>query len=94
MPTPPIPDPVDSSAVRWGFQFRPDETRLRCIKLFLDRNQKLPEFISPHETAGQLKRHNKTVVDAVTDYLTEIYKHTMQTLERRYGESFMVCLSL
>ncbi|KAH6848320.1 hypothetical protein B0I37DRAFT_161234 [Chaetomium sp. MPI-CAGE-AT-0009] len=75
--------------VKWGFQFRPEESRLRCIKLFLDRSQKLPFYVSPLETAAQLKRYNKTVVDAVSDYLTQIYKHTMDTLQRRYGESFM-----
>jgi hypothetical protein len=75
--------------VKWGFQFRPDESRLRCIKLFLDRSQKLPFYVSPLETAAQLRRFDKTVVDAVADYLTQIYGHTMDTLTRRYGESFM-----
>lgn len=75
--------------VKWGFQFKPEESRLRCIKLFLDRSQKLPFYVSPLETAAQLKRFNKTVVDAVSDYLTQIHQHTMDTLTRRYGESFM-----
>ncbi|KAM3509195.1 hypothetical protein MY10362_000726 [Beauveria mimosiformis] len=75
--------------VKWGFQFKPEESRLRCIKLFLDRSQKLPFYVSPLDTAAQLKRFNKNVVDAVSDYLTQIYKHTMDTLTRRYGESFM-----
>lgn len=76
-------------SVRWGFQFKPEESRLRCIKLFLDRSQKLPFYVSPLDTAAQLKKFNKNVVDAVSDYLTQIYKHTMDTLTRRYGESFM-----
>lgn len=75
--------------VKWGFQFKPEDSRLRCIKLFLDRSQKLPFYVSPLETAAQLKRFNKTVVDAVSDYLTQIHRHTMDTLTRRYGESFM-----
>lgn len=75
--------------VRWGFQFKPEEPRLRCIKLFLDRNQKLPHFVSPLETAGQLRKCDRTVMDAVSDYLTKIYEHTMEMLTRRYGESFM-----
>ena len=91
--------PTDAPAgtaptVRWGFQFKPEESRLRCIKLFLDRSQKLPFYVSPLETAAQLKRFNKTVVDAVSDYLTQIYKHTMDTLTRRYGESFMASTSV
>ncbi|KAG7294343.1 hypothetical protein NEMBOFW57_004414 [Staphylotrichum longicolle] len=81
--------PGATPTVKWGFQFKPEESRLRCIKLFLDRSQKLPFYVSPLETAAQLKRYNKTVVDAVSDYLTQIYKHTMDTLTRRYGESFM-----
>lgn len=28
-------------------------------------------------------------MDGVSDYLTQLYKHTMETLTRRYGESFM-----
>lgn len=83
------PGPDVSPTVKWGFQFRPEESRLRCIKLFLDRSQKLPFYVSPLETAAQLKRFNKNVVDAVSDYLTQIYTHTMDTLTRRYGESFM-----
>ncbi|KAI9770801.1 MAG: hypothetical protein M1840_003051 [Geoglossum simile] len=75
--------------IKWGFQFKPEEPRLRCIKLFLDRNQKLPHFVSPLETAAQLRKYDRNVMDAVSDYLTQMYKHTMDTLTRRYGESFM-----
>jgi molecular chaperone DnaK (HSP70) len=57
--------------------------------LFLDRNQKLPHFVSPLETAAQLRQYGRTVMDAVSDYLTEIYKHTMENLTRRYGDAFM-----
>lgn len=80
---------TDPPTVKWGFQFKPEESRLRCIKLFLDRSQKLPFYVSPLDTAAQLKRFNKNVVDAVSDYLTQIHRHTMDTLTRRYGESFM-----
>ncbi|KAK7948223.1 hypothetical protein PG997_001228 [Apiospora hydei] len=82
--------PVGTSPnIKWGFQFKPEEPRLRCIKLFLDRSQKLPFYVSPQETATQLRKFNKNVVDAVSDYLTQVYEHTMDTLTRRYGESFM-----
>ncbi|KAI0162396.1 hypothetical protein BJ166DRAFT_266467 [Pestalotiopsis sp. NC0098] len=92
-PTTATAAPASSAAstpvVKWGFQFKPEESRLRCIKLFLDRSQKLPFYVSPQETATQLRKYNKNVVDAVSDYLTQIYRHTMDTLTRRYGESFM-----
>ncbi|KAF2724059.1 actin-like ATPase domain-containing protein [Polychaeton citri CBS 116435] len=83
------PSEPPSKAIRWGFQFKPEDPRLRCIKLFLDRNQKLPHFVSPLETAAQLRKCDRTVMDAVSDYLTKIYKHTMEMLTRRYGETFM-----
>jgi hypothetical protein len=86
------PSPVQGALtkqIRWGFMFKPEEPRLRCIKLFLDKNQKLPHFVSPLDTAAQLRQYGKTVMDAVSDYLTEIYKHTMDTLTKRYGETFM-----
>lgn len=87
----PSPSPSSSSPTspKWGFQFRPEEPRLRCIKLFLDPIQKLPFYVSHLDTAAQLKRANRTVVDAVSDYLTQIRRHTMETLSRRYGASFM-----
>lgn len=34
-----------STNVRWGFMHKPDEPRIKCMKLFLDRNQKLPHFV-------------------------------------------------
>ena len=80
-------DPLKN--VRWGFQLRPEELRIRCIKLFLDRNQRLPHFVSPLDTAAQLRRYDRDVMDAVTDYLSHLCRHTMETLTRRYGESFM-----
>jgi molecular chaperone DnaK (HSP70) len=84
-----VDDAKIQASIKWGFQFKPEESRLRCVKLFLDRNQKLPHFVSPLETAAQLRKCNRTVMDAVSDYLTKIYQHTMETLTRRYGESFM-----
>lgn len=78
-----------AQTIKWGFQFKPEETRLRCIKLFLDRNQKLPHFVSPLDTAAQLRKYEKTVMEAVSDYLSQIYRHTMETLTKRYGETFM-----
>ncbi|KAG6227755.1 hypothetical protein E4U34_005206 [Claviceps purpurea] len=89
-PSSSVPSPSPSPTPKWGFQFhRPEEPRLRCIKLFLDPIQKLPFYVSHLDTAAQLKRANRTVVDAVSDYLTQIRRHTMETLSRRYGASFM-----
>jgi len=73
---------------RWGFQLTPSEPRLRCLKLFLDRAQTLPSYISPIETAAHLRTHDKTVLDALTDYLSLLHNHTIDHLVRRFGPAF------
>ncbi|KAI5369872.1 putative Heat shock protein 70 family [Septoria linicola] len=80
---------AESVQIKWGFQFKPEDARLRCIKLFLDRDQRLPHFVSPLETAALLRNYDRTVLDAVTDFMRKLYEHTMETLTRRYGESFV-----
>ncbi|KAK5629368.1 hypothetical protein RRF57_005083 [Xylaria bambusicola] len=40
------------------------QARRVTAALFLDRSQKLPFYVSPQETATQLKTFNKTVIDA------------------------------
>lgn len=45
----------------WGYQIQPQEARIRCIKLFLDRGQKLPGFVSAkknHEFLGSGQSHS------------------------------------
>lgn len=49
----------------------------------------MPHFVSPLDTAVQLRKYNKTVMEAVSDYLTQIRAHTLETLTRRHGEAFM-----
>jgi hypothetical protein len=76
------------------------------MKLFLDRNQKLPHFVnhtdsqtarllqffltilqvSPLETATHLRRCDRTVKDAVSDFLSELYKR-MYHPKRYYARS-------
>ena len=77
------------STIRWGFQLRPDEPRLRCMKLFLDPCQELPAFVSKSEMQKLLAESGKDAVAVVGDYLSEIYKHTQEQLTRGYGALFM-----
>lgn len=75
--------------VRWGFELQPDETRLRCLKLFLDPSQRIPSFVSQTDMHDQLRRSGKDVPTAISDYLTELFKHARKTLAERYGEFFI-----
>jgi hypothetical protein len=45
--------------------------------------------VSPLETATLLRGVNKSVLDAISDYLGALHAHTITTLTRRYGTSFM-----
>ncbi|KAK3721826.1 hypothetical protein LTR37_002992 [Vermiconidia calcicola] len=78
-------------AVRWGFQLRPDEARLRCMKLLLDPQQdpQLPSFVSKRDIKSQLSDSGKDAVGAVADYLRELYKHAMVELNKRYTTVFV-----
>jgi molecular chaperone DnaK (HSP70) len=77
------------SSIRWGFQLRADEPRLRCVKLFLDPGQQLPPFISESEIQDLLVKCGKDAVSVVADYLHQVYNHTHDELSKRYGELFM-----
>ncbi|KAI9653109.1 MAG: hypothetical protein M1831_006193 [Alyxoria varia] len=75
--------------VRWGFQLRPGEPRFKCLKLFLDRNQALPNFISGDSILNDLKLAGRNVIDGLADFLAKVNAHTMNTLCQRYGEAFV-----
>lgn len=75
--------------IRWGFQLRHDEPRLRCVKLFLDPGQELPSFVSKSEIQQLIAESGKDAVSVVADYLSQIYKHTQGELIKRYGDLFM-----
>ena len=82
-------EPKSLKDVRWGSQLKPGESRIRCIKLFLDRDQSLPSFVSSQETIDELRKHGRKVSDAVADFLAKLHEHTMSTLRRRYGPAFL-----
>ncbi|KAK4995018.1 hypothetical protein LTR66_005073 [Elasticomyces elasticus] len=84
-----IQDKPSGPAFKWGFQLRPDEPRLRCIKLFLDRGQNIPSYVSKADVVEKLFDADRDTTDVVADYLSELYKHAKEALVRRYGEVFM-----
>lgn len=75
--------------LRWGFQIKGNASRVRCIKLFLDRNQSLPGFVSSDQTVEDLKKHGRNIVDAAADYLAKVNQHSIKTLQQRYGQAFI-----
>lgn len=78
-----------SRDIRFGYQLRPEEARIKCLKLLLDRNQKIPSFTSVDDITSMLQAADRSVVDSVADYLSKVKDHTMSTLRSRYGDAFI-----
>jgi len=75
--------------LRWGYEVRPGEQSVKCIKLFLDCNQSIPKFVKQLDNAVYLRKYRRDVVGAAADFLHKVYEHTFETLRKRYGEAFM-----
>ncbi|TKA79545.1 hypothetical protein B0A55_02749 [Friedmanniomyces simplex] len=80
--------------MRWGFQIRPDEDRLRCLKLFLDPSQPIPDYVSLPDIERQLMACGKSVDTVVAEYLRALFAHTKEILGRRYGREFVATTPL
>ncbi|KAK5737794.1 hypothetical protein LTR17_006442 [Elasticomyces elasticus] len=80
--------------MRWGFQIRPDEDRLRCLKLFLDPSQPIPDHISLPDVRQQLMLCGKNVNIVVAEFLRALFAHTKEILSRRYGQQFVATTKL
>lgn len=70
----------------WGFETSRGLKQYAWTKLLLDKNADLTEFDDPllREMYGNgfmTLPDGKTAKDVATDYLRELYKHTMQILE-------------
>lgn len=83
-----IVNPRDSDGyeICWGLQLKPDQPRLRCLKLRLDPRQKLPHYVSEHDLNDQLLQCGKTTEDAISDYLSLVYSHAKDALIKRFGQ--------
>ncbi|KAK5744403.1 hypothetical protein LTR17_002113 [Elasticomyces elasticus] len=86
--------PSNSGRMRWGYQIRPDEDRLRCLKLLLDPTQPIPDYVSLPDVQQQLLANGKNISTAVADYLRALYAHTKVILGRRYGQQFVATTKL
>lgn len=80
-------DPTESPV--WGYMFRPGAPRVGCFKLLLDPAAGDAKYndeglIDPgNPSAVMTLPPGKTVVGVCTDYLAQVYAHTMRMLEKR-----------
>ncbi|KAK3616102.1 hypothetical protein LTR22_027182 [Elasticomyces elasticus] len=68
--------------------------RLRCLKLFLDPSQAIPDYVSLPDTQRQLVGCGKAVDTVVAEYLRALFTHTKDILGRRYGQQFVASTKL
>ncbi|KAI7390590.1 actin-like ATPase domain-containing protein [Hortaea werneckii] len=78
-----------TSNMRWGYQVRQDEQRLRCLKLLLDPEQNFPDYVSLDDIKQQLATTGKSVNTVIAEYLKALFDHTKEALKRRYNEYFV-----
>lgn len=71
--------------ILWGLQLKPDQSRLRCLKLRLDPRQKLPAYVSSKDLDDQLIDCGKSAEEAIADYLSLIFAKAKEELVRRFG---------
>ncbi|KAG9600284.1 actin-like ATPase domain-containing protein, partial [Aureobasidium melanogenum] len=71
--------------IRWGLQLKPDQPRLRCLKLRLDARQKLPYFVTQNDLDDQLIECGKSTEEAIADYLSLIFVRAKDELVKRFG---------
>ncbi|KAK3616099.1 hypothetical protein LTR22_027179 [Elasticomyces elasticus] len=80
--------------MRWGYQIKPDEDRLRCLKLFLDRSQHIPDHVSLPDIRHQLMACGKDVGTIVAEYLSALFTYAKRELCEWYGEDFVATTKL
>ncbi|THW78269.1 actin-like ATPase domain-containing protein, partial [Aureobasidium pullulans] len=69
--------------IRWGHQLKPEDNRLMCLKLDLEPKLKRPSFVSKDIVGNQLMLYGKTSEEAISDYLTEVFKYARDEMINR-----------
>lgn len=77
------------SLIKWGYQIEHGEPRLQCMKIMLDEGPKFQQHGSRSHAMEELNKINKEPVEAVADYLTELWKHTKAEVSQRYGNHLL-----
>ncbi|EHK15658.1 uncharacterized protein TRIVIDRAFT_38815 [Trichoderma virens Gv29-8] len=77
----------------WGYAAPIGESTLKWFKLCLLDREDIPQYLqgSTHlqNTRASLERLGKHAVDVISDYLRELWKHTLACIERAEGSSMM-----
>ncbi|THW57027.1 actin-like ATPase domain-containing protein [Aureobasidium pullulans] len=83
------PNSNDALDILWGLQLKPEQSRLRCLKLRLDPRQELPHYVSAQDLTDQLLKCGKTTEEAISDYLSLVFTHALGALVLRFGQQMV-----
>ncbi|THY77779.1 hypothetical protein D6C86_07246 [Aureobasidium pullulans] len=84
-------EPVSGSGtkaweIRWGFEISPQDNPLRYLKLRLDERQEYPPSVSKKTIDNLLQQSGVTTYEAVSDYMSVVFKHAKDAMIVKYGE--------
>lgn len=88
MPTTISYDPNDKDSFTWGAQ-KHKHTKIEGIKLLLDPEQEIPIYLPQTNTAQELGKLNKPVVEVVGDYIAAIYTHALGRIESKVPADYL-----
>lgn len=75
----------------WGHEAPVEEDPIRWFKLLLLKDEDIPEDVRNseylHEARVKLKAEGLQPIDAVTDYLSMLWKHAMASIKRARGSA-------
>lgn len=82
--------------IMWGYGIPPDADPVRWFKLLLLKEEDLEEEFRTSEILlrgrRMLRENEKTAVDLIADYLRELWRHVMDTINKSRGESVVDAL--
>ena len=81
-------DPNNKNTFTWGAQ-RHQHAKLEGIKLLLDPDQETPIYLPQTNTAQELRKLQKPVIEVVGDYIAAIYKHALGRIESKVPADYL-----
>jgi molecular chaperone DnaK (HSP70) len=74
---------------KWGYNVRANDESFRWIKILLEPDSKYTKVVEPVRKSNELlAKLGKTAVEVVSDYIREIWKYTMDDIQKRQGDDF------
>lgn len=87
----------EDDKIMWGYEIPVDGDPVRWFKLLLLKDEDLSEELRSSEFIlrgrKMLKENNKTAIEMIADYLRELWKYTIEHINKSRGESVVDALT-